>query len=78
MKRRKNNRTSPSKWQHVDSARHANVYTDRLKVTGGYLYLVTKMVDPKKPSAGAMPYAMCFCPSTYRVVSKGIVAEKVR
>jgi hypothetical protein len=74
----KRRRAPPRKWQHVDSARHANVYTDRLKVTGGYLYLVTKMIDPNKPSRGTMPYAMCFVPSTYRVVSKGVVAERVR
>jgi len=71
-------RRRPSRWEHVDSARHANVFTDRLKVVGGYLYLVTKMIDPKKPSLGATPYAMTFVPSTYRVVNKGIVAERVR
>ena len=69
---------SASKWEYVDSAWHANVFTDRLKVVGGHIYLVTKMIDPKKPSLGATPYAMCFVPSTYRVINKDIVAEKVR
>ena len=71
-------RPRPSKWEHVDSARHANVYTDRLKVVGGYLYLVTKMIDPKKPGLGALPCAMTFVPSTYRIENKGIVSERVR
>lgn len=70
--------SAASKWQHVDSAKYANVYTDRLKVQGGYLYLVTKMINPSRPSYGAMPYCMTFVPSTYREVKKGIVVEKVR
>lgn len=53
---------SKSKWMHVDSAHHANVYTDRLKIPGGYLYLVTKMFDQEHPEAGARPYAMVFVP----------------
>jgi hypothetical protein len=79
MKKKQNTkRTRPSQWEHVDSARHANIYTDRMKVQGGYLYLVTKMSDPKYPALGARPYAMTFVPSTYRVINKGIVAERVR
>lgn len=77
-KKRKAKRSRPSQWEHVDTARHANVYTDRLRVQGGYLYLVTKMIDPKKPNLGATPYAMTFVPATYRVINKGIVAERVR
>jgi hypothetical protein len=76
MRRRKTSKAS--KWKHVDSARHANVYTDRMKVDGGYLYLVTKMINPKKPSAGASVHGLVFVPSTYRVVNKGVVVEKVR
>ena len=78
MAKRKTRRSRPTQWENVDSAKHANVYTDRLKVQGGYLYLVTKMIDPKQPSLGATPYSMVFVPSTYRVVRDGIVAERVR
>lgn len=51
-----------SGWKHVDSAKNANVYTDRLKVDGGYLYLITKMISPKKPSLGATVHACVFVP----------------
>jgi hypothetical protein len=78
VKRRSKKRNRPSQWEQVDAAKHANVYLDRLRVIGGHLYLVTKMIDPKKPSAGASVHGMVFVPSTYRVVHKGIVAEKVR
>lgn len=74
----KRRRSSPSKWECVDIAKHANVYTDRLRVPGGHLYLVTKMINPKKPSMGASVHGLVFVPSTYRVVNKGILAEKVR
>jgi hypothetical protein len=52
-----------SGWEHVDSAKHANVYTDRLKIDGGHLYLITKMIDQKKPSLGATVHACVFVPS---------------
>ncbi len=55
-----------SKWECVDLAPHANVNMDRLKVPGGYLYLVTKMIDPKKPSAGATVHGLVFVPTRRR------------
>lgn len=57
---------SESKWQCVDAAKHANVYTDRMAVEGGHLYLITKMIDPKKPSKGATVHACIFVPSKRR------------
>jgi hypothetical protein len=55
-----------SKWRCVDAAKHANVYTDKLAIPGGHLYLITKMVDPKKPSRGATVHACVFVPSKPR------------
>ena len=53
-----------SGWECVDAAKHAKVYTDRLKIKGGYLYLLTKLIDPKKPSKGASVHACVFVPNT--------------
>lgn len=75
---RRRKKSKPSKWECVDAAKHDNVYTDRLRVPGGHLYLVTKMINPKKPSAGASVHGLVYVPGTYRVVNKGILVEKVR
>jgi hypothetical protein len=58
--------TQESKWKCVDAAKHANVYVDRLAIPGGHLYLVTKMINPKKPSAGATVHGLVFVPAKKR------------